>query len=62
LKQIREMDQKSKEITKTMMNMKTDPSIENNLDIQIQEIKKRFEQIKSRKLNNKRPHSTTNQQ
>lgn len=56
------MDQKSKEITKTMMNMKTDPSIENNLDIQIQEIKKRFEQIKSRKLNNKRPHSTTNQQ
>lgn len=62
MKQIREMDQKSKEITKTMMSMKTDPSIEINLDIQINEIKKRFEQIKLRKANSKRPNSTTNQQ
>jgi len=62
LKQIREMDQKSKEITKKMISLKIDPKEENNLDVQINEIKKRFEQIKLKKtINNKRPNSTTNQ-
>jgi predicted nucleic acid-binding Zn-ribbon protein len=62
LKEIREIDQKSKELTKTISSLKTDPSIVVNLDKQINEIQKRFEQIKFKKsIPSKRPNSTTNQ-
>jgi len=57
LKNIRDIDQKSKDLTKSISNIKIDKNNELNLDNQINEIKRRFEQIKFR---SKRPSSTSN--